>query len=268
MLIFDLGTQRSSLMKLETYIPCEVLRPLVSSFAIQETAEERTYNVLPGTGLVIGFQYRGRLSRIGSADEKLLSVSGVSGLADTRRTFRNTPDTGTVLVFFREAGATPFFREPLHELFRQSVSLDNFMRRSELLVLEEQLVEATTSEQRVAAVEGFLIDRMTDTKRDDLVLAALALIHKTSGSLRVNELIRQLHISQSPLEKRFRQAVGTTPKKFASLVRMMDAIRRYDPAKPLSGLGYTAGFYDQSHFIKEFKAFTGDTPEVFFSGTQ
>ena len=56
MLIFDLGTQRSSLMKLETYIPCEVLRPFVSSFAIQETAEERTYNVLPGTGLVIGFQ--------------------------------------------------------------------------------------------------------------------------------------------------------------------------------------------------------------------
>jgi AraC-like DNA-binding protein len=68
------------------------------------------------------------------------------------------------------------------------------------------------------------------------------------------------------LEKRFRQAVGTSPKKFASIVRFKHVIQRYDSGRSLTELAYEAGFYDQAHFIKEFKIFTGDTPEGFFPG--
>jgi AraC-like DNA-binding protein len=252
-------------MKFNTYIPCDILKPFVQSFAIQEAAIEATYKVLPGTSLVIGFQYKGRLSRIHNGQESALSVSGVSGLADYSRTFKNSPGTGTVLIFFKEAGATPFFKQPLHELFRESVSLDNFLLRSELLCLEEQLAEAKTDTQRIAVVEQFLISRLTNTEPDKLVLAALSLIHKSKGNIRIKELMEQLHTSQSPLEKRFRQAVGASPKKFASIVRLKNVIQRYNTVSSLTELGYEAGFYDQAHFIKEFKTFTGDTPEKFFS---
>jgi AraC-like DNA-binding protein len=252
-------------MKFDTYIPCDILKPFVKLFAVQETTQENTYKVLPDTGLVIGFQYKGRLSRIQNGQETSLSISGVSGLADHSRTFKNSPDIGTVLVFFKDAGATQFFRQPLHELFRESVSLDNFMLRSELLCLEEQLAEAKTYIERIAAVEHFLISRMTNTKLDKLVSAALALIHKSKGSIRIKELMEQLHISQSPLEKRFRQSVGASPKKFASIVRLKNVIQQYDTTNSLTELGYEAGFYDQAHFIKEFKTFTGDTPEKYFA---
>jgi AraC-like DNA-binding protein len=253
-------------MKFETYIPCDLLKPYIQSFVIQEVAEASTYKVLPDTGLVIGFQYRGKLSRIDDQTETTLSISGISGLADHSRLFKNSPDIGTILVFFKETGAVPFFKQPLHELFRESISLDHFMLRSELLCLEEQLAEAHSDMTRIAAVEQFLIGRMTTGEPDKLVLAALALIHRSKGNIRIKELTEQLHISQSPLEKRFRQAVGTSPKKFASIVRLKNAIRQYNSVNSLTELGYEAGFYDQSHFIKEFKTFTGDTPEEFFSG--
>ena len=252
-------------MKFDTYIPCDILKPFVKSFAVQESTIENTYKVLPDTSLVIGFQYRGRLSRIHNGQESSLSVSGVSGLADYSRTFKNSPGIGTVLIFFKEAGARPFFKQPLHELFRESVSLDNFMLRSELLCLEEQLGEAKTDTQRITAVEHFLISRVTNTVPDKLVLAALSLIHKSKGNIRIKELMEQLHISQSPLEKRFRQAVGTSPKKFASIIRLKNVIQQYNTVSSLTELGYETGFYDQAHFIKEFKTFTGDTPEKFFS---
>jgi AraC-like DNA-binding protein len=252
-------------MKSDIYTPCDILKPFVESFVIQETAEQSTYKVLPGTGLVIGFQYKGKLSRLQNGIEAPLSISGVSGLSDHSRTFRNSPDIGTVFIFFKEAGATPFFRQPLHELFRESVPLDNFMLRSELLFLEEQLAEVRTGVQRIAVVESFLIKRMINTEPDKLVLAALALIHKSKGKIRVKELMDQLHISQSPLEKRFRRAVGASPKKFTSMVRLKNVVQQYDPVTSLTALGYEAGFYDQAHFIKEFKTFTGDTPQVFFS---
>ncbi|HEY4108027.1 AraC family transcriptional regulator [Puia sp.] len=248
----------------ETYIPSDLLKPYIRSFAIQSTAVETTYKVLPDTGLVMGFQYKGKLLRVDDDTTIALSVSGVSGLADHCRTFRSIANTGTILVFFKEAGATPFFRQPLHELFRDSVSLENFMLRSELLCLEEQFAEASTNAIRISHLENFLIGRMTPTGPDRLVLAALALIHKHKGDIRIKDLARQLHISQSPLEKRFRQAVGATPKKFASIVRLKNVLQRFDPQSSLTELGYEAGFYDQAHFIKEFKAFTGATPEDFF----
>ncbi|MEX2592794.1 MAG: helix-turn-helix domain-containing protein [Anditalea sp.] len=252
-------------MKFETYIPCEILKPFVKSFAIQETVDETTYKVLPDTGLVIGFQYRGKLSRIENQTENTLSISGVSGLADHSRLFKNSPDIGTVFIFFNDGGATPFFKHPLHELFRESVSLDNFMLRSELLCLEEQLAEATSDISRITAVEKFLIRRMIKAEPDKLVLAAVALIHKSKGNIRIKELLEPLHISQSPLEKRFRQTVGASPKKFASIVRLKHVLQQYNTSTSLTELGYEAGFYDQAHFIKEFTSFTGDTPENFFA---
>jgi AraC-like DNA-binding protein len=227
-------------------------------------AEDVTYKVLPDTGVVIGFQYKGRLFRINDGDAIALSTSGISGLVDHHRSFRNLPDTGTILVFFKEAGAAPFFRQPLHEIFRESVTLENFILRSELLCLEEQLIEAPTNPERIARLEKFLIGRMALGEPDKLVLAALALIHKSKGNIRIKDLAQQLHTSQSPLEKRFRAAVGASPKKFASIVRLKNLLQRYPKTGSLTELGYEAGFYDQAHFIKEFKAFTGDTPENYF----
>ncbi|HYG01117.1 MAG TPA: helix-turn-helix domain-containing protein [Chryseosolibacter sp.] len=252
-------------MKFDTYIPCDILKPFVKSIVVQETTSESTYRILPDTSLVIGFQYKGRLSRLQNDTETPLSISGISGLADHARTFKNSPDIGTILVFFHEACATQFFRQPLHELFRESVSLDNFMLRSELLCLEDKLANAKTDTQRIAVVEHFLINRMTNTEPDKLVLAALTLIHKSKGTIRIKELSEQLFISQSPLEKRFRQAVGASPKKFTSIVRLKNVIQQYHSASSLTELGYETGFYDQAHFIKEFRTFTGDTPERFFS---
>jgi AraC-like DNA-binding protein len=246
------------------YLPCDTLQPFVESFAVQETAEEQSYKVLPGTGLVIGFQYKGRLSYLENEKEIPLSVSGVTGLQDSFRIFKNSSQIGTVLVFFKEAGAAVFFKQPLHELFRESVSLDNFMLRSELLILEEQLCEAQTDQAKIKAVERFLLARIDPALPDPLVLAALTLIKDSKGTIRMKELAEKLNSSQSPLEKRFRKAVGASPKKFASIVRLRSLLQTYKPDQLLTDLGYEAGFYDQAHFIKEFKTFTGQTPEDFF----
>jgi AraC-like DNA-binding protein len=262
----DKAFHRICQMKHESYIPCDILKPFVKTFSIHESTEENTYKVLPDTGVVMGFQYKGRLSRLAQDKETPLSISGVSGLTDQFKIFKNTAHTGTVLVTFMEAGAAPFFKQPIHEIFRESISLDNFLLCSELLLVEERLSEAKTDQARVEVVEQFLISRLRTREPDKLVLAALALIHKSKGTIRIGELLEQLYMSQSSLERRFRQEVGTSPKKFASIVRLKNTLAIYQPGNSFTELGYEAGFYDQAHFIKEFKAFTGDTPESFFGG--
>lgn len=253
-------------MRAAHFIPGDILKPYIRSITVYESDSTQPYTVLPGTGLVIGFQYKGRLLHVENSSEKTLSISGVTGLHDAAKKFRSKGDVGSVIVYFKQAGASSFFKQPLHELFRESISLDNFMLRSELMVIEEQLQSALSDEKRVQAVEDFLINRIGQHVPDPLVTGALSLIHNSKGNIRITELVRQLHTSQSPLEKKFRSAVGISPKKFASIVRLKHTINQYQSGNSLTKLGYEAGFYDQAHFIKEFKTFAGQAPETFFSG--
>lgn len=248
----------------DTFIPCDILKPYIRHFIISDSLPETTYKVLPDTGVVIGFQYKGKLSFLDNGKEVQLSSSGVTGLRDQYRVFKNSPGTGTVLVFFKEAGATSFFRQPVHEIFRESISMENFILRSELVAFEDQLSTSKTNPERIKVVERFLISRMSVQAEDKLVTTALAIIHQNRGNIRIRQLAEQLNISQSPLEKRFRKVVGASPKKFASIIRIKHTITSYHPEKTFTGLGYEAGFYDQAHFIREFRNFTGETPELFF----
>ncbi|HYF68427.1 MAG TPA: helix-turn-helix transcriptional regulator [Ohtaekwangia sp.] len=251
-------------MRFDHFIPCDHLKPYISFFAIQEAEEENTYRVLPDTNMVVGFQFKGRLTLIDETHQTVLSTAGITGLTDYYKTFRNSKNIGTVLVYFKEATVGLFFRHPLHELFRESISLENFLLRSELLVIEDRLYEAKTDRERITVVENFLLAQLKFTQPDKLVAAALALIHKANGNIRIAALAKALNTSQSPLEKRFRQAVGTTPKKFATIVRMKHVLRQVPLTQAIPDVGYAVGFYDQAHFIKEFKSFTGETPVSFF----
>lgn len=250
-------------MRFDKYIPCPALQFYVKHLAVSEQEQGQAYKVLPGTSVVLGFQYRGSLSRINLAEQPL-SISGITGLQDSYTVFKNSPNTGTILVYFTETGASHFFNIPVNEIFSESLSLDTFIPRSALEAIEGQLAEAGTDRKRIAIVEQFLLSQLRPGAIDKLVAEAVNLITASNGTLRINDLTQKLYISQSPLEKRFRRIVGTTPKKFSSLIRLQSVISSGGESRSLTDLGYAAGYFDQAHFIKDFRQFTGETPEAFF----
>lgn len=129
--------------------------------------------------------------------------------------------------------------------------------------VEEKLAIVSTDKQRIKIVEQFLISELKDIQPDKLIVAAVKLIYQSRGTIRIKELNEKLFISQSPFEKRFRKVVGTTPKKFASIVRFNTVLDKLNETKPLIEICCENNFFDQAHFIKDFKRFTGDTPEQF-----
>jgi AraC-like DNA-binding protein len=252
-------------MRFDQFIPGGILKPYIKYFVIAESEHEQTYKVLPDTSLVIGLQYRGRLTNITNTTENALTTLGVTGLQDTYRIFKNSADIGTILIYFTETGAAGFFTQPINELYAQSLSLDHFFNSSLLAEIEEQIAGASTDRQRLAIVELFLIAQLRNITEDLLVTSAITLIRQTKGMIRMKELAARLNTSQSPLEKRFRKLVGATPKKFASIIRLQSLVRDFPANKSITEIGYGAGYYDQAHFIKDFKTFTGETPEKFFT---
>jgi len=250
-------------MKFDKIIPSDRLKPYVKQLVISENSTENIYKVFPSTSLVIGFQYRGKLATVNGSEQINLATAGITGISDSFKIFRNIIDTGTILVYFTEVGITYFTSKPANELFNQSISLENIFDKNKINDTEEKLSFAKTDRQRIHIVEQFLLSQLKDIKSDKLVIEAVKLIYQSKGTIRIKELNEKLFISQSPFEKRFRKLVGTTPKKFASIVRFNCVLSDLSNIKSLTDICYENNFFDQAHFIKDFKQYTGDSPETF-----
>ena len=250
-------------MKFEKHFPTEQLKPYIKYYVVSENALESEYKVFPSSGLVIGFQYKGQLFTLKETSERKLNSAGITGIVDSYKIFKNSADIGTILVFFTEIGFTHFASHPANELFNLSLSLDTVFDQNNIKDVEDKLAYANTDAQRITIVEQFLVSQLKDIQADKLIVEAVKLIYQSHGTIRIKELNEKLFISQSPIEKRFRKVVGTTPKKFASIVRFNAVLNSFNPSKSLTELCYEHHFFDQAHFIKDFKQFTGDTPENF-----
>lgn len=250
-------------MKFNKHFPSERLKPYIKYFVVSENELEHEYKVLPSTGLVLGFQYKGQLSVLNDGTENELASAGITGIIDSYRTFKNSADIGTVLVYFTEIGFTHFVTHPAHELFNLSLSLIDIFDKKIVAVVEEKLACASTDRLRIKIVEEFLESQLKDIPTDKIIVEAVKYIHQSKGTIRITELHKKLCISQSAFEKRFRKEVGTSAKKFASIVRFNAVLGNLNETKTLTEICYENNFFDQAHFIKDFKQFTGDTPENF-----
>jgi len=250
-------------MKFEAHLPTEKLRPYIRQLVVSENASESEYKVFPSTGMVIGFQYRGTLSTVQDNTATRLTSAGITGITDRYRIFRNSAGIGTILVYFTETGFAHFATHPAHELFNLSLSLKDIFRKDDVSRVEDLLSDARNDQQRLHITEQFLLSQLKEREQDQLISEAVRLIYTSKGNIRIKELNERLFISQSPFEKRFRKVVGISAKKFASIVRFNNVLSSMNGLKSLEEICYENGFFDQAHFIHNFKQYTGQTPEQF-----
>ena len=251
--------------------PSARLRRFVRRFEIIETFSERVHTLLPETSAIACFRLDGVALMHGASSSSALPSAIVSGVQDRTRSVTHLPGSHLLLTVFTEAGAAAFLREPLDQLFNRTLPMDDFLRRSRLDEVREQLMEAGENAGRVEVVERFLLGRLgseaSDAMPDPVTEAVAAQIRKRHGVVRMEELARGMDLSLSALERRFRRRVGTSPRKFASIVRMRHVLRLRKAGGSLTEIAHRAGYCDQSHFIKDFKSFTGLAPESFFRQT-
>lgn len=250
-------------MRFDKHFPTQRLKPYIKYYVVSEDELENEYKVFPSSGIVVGFQYKGGLALVKHGSENQLASAGITGISDGYKIFKNSPNIGTILVCFTEIGFTHFASHPAHELFNLSLSLADVFDKDKVTEVEEKLALVSNESQRIKVVERFLLSQLKDLEADKLIVEAIKLIYQSKGTIRIKELNDKLCISQSPFEKRFRKVVGTTAKKFTSIVRFNTVLDNLNGPKSLTEICYENNFFDQAHFIKDFKQFTGDTPENF-----
>ncbi len=251
------------MVSMRVVAPSARLAPLVRAFMLVEVNAELTHLRLPEPGLVLAVRYGGAATVVAEGATMSLPDVMLSGMTTTARLMRTTAGGRVALAMFRPGGASAFFPQPLQELFGRSVMLDDLLPRADVQRLQTRVAAARDDRGRIAAIEDLLLSRASPSALDPVVAAAVSELEETRGALRIGALVDRLAISQDRLEKRFRRAVGATPKQLASLLRLRHALDSWRPGASLAELAQRAGYFDQSHFTREVQAMTGEPPGRF-----
>ena len=167
-------------------------------------------------------------------------------------------------IRFKPAGLTAFTRMPLNSITDSSIEVS--LAETMLGDIYKSLPEKKSVEEIIDYLNNFFLGKLSAIYSfDHHVMHAVSLISSTNGIISLTELSDKVCLSQRHLERKFKLAVGTTPKTFAQLTRFKQALHnlRYHPGKDLLTIAVECGYYDHAHLIKDFKNFTGDTPACF-----
>lgn len=230
--------------------------------------EPQRERIFPDGCIELIFNHGDRFKKYDNeTDFHLQSLSFIHG--QLKHFFELEP-TGRVGIFstrFHPAGLQPFIDFDVDTFTGKTLTVTEVWG-DEGTSLATAIQKCATHEERVVVLEGFLLKKRDVLKVDNApveycVDAMLASV----GDVSIEKLAEELNISKRQLERRFTAAVGITPKLLARIIRFQNILQLIENKefKSFTTVAYDGGFYDQAHFIKDFKDFTGLNPKQYFS---
>ena len=130
--------------------------------------------------------------------------------------------------------------------------------------------ECRQTDDRVGYADQFLTRLLARRKHTNAyVTTGTGMIREGVGEP-LEDISRRLHISQRQFERKFKEQIGITPKRYQRLMRIRKVMHTLEQYKSLdlTSVAYYCGYYDQAHFIKDFKQITGKSPSVYRQNEQ
>jgi AraC-like DNA-binding protein len=241
--------------------PSELLSPYVKHYWLMtiNSAVQASERVIP-TGMMCLMFHRGE--RIfSSSEEQWQPRTFLSGQDISYTDLSYYGDIDMISVEFRPGGAKAFFKMPMIELYGQTVSIDA-LSDPQLVELEKRLSDAVNPDSCVSFIEQFLYKRLyqLDTCNLKRINAVMQSIYR--GERNIDLLAQTACLGYKQFKRIFADYVGANPKDYLRVVRFQKALYTLQTQSDvtLTQLAYDCGYYDQAHFIKDFKQFSGYTP--------
>lgn len=229
--------------------------------------EDVLERVIPTENIQLMFHYKNPFVVFHSNDSVIKQPrSIISGLSDNYSDVSTAGESGVLFVSFHPVGACHFFNFPLSEIENLSVDLTDIFN-SEIRQIEELLYLKETIKDKVTVIENFLIRRYSPIPSHDglLILKGVEIVKNSKGQTNAKYLSDCLNTSTKTLERKFAKYLGKTTKQLIKLIRFQEVLHNFSYINELSLTehAYKNGYFDQSHFIHDFKSYTGYTPKEF-----
>ncbi len=250
-------------MSLLTIPPCKELKGFVHHFWVASWEEQdqytpATYYATASSLTEIVFAFRG------SQKHAELAFSSVQGQTSLPGQY---PAGGFFSMFgisLYPHAIPAFFNLPASELNDQFLDPDILWGKQGDSITEKIALAASTHE-RIRIISDYFLSGLSRQRFDDsCALRAADHIRLSKGNVSIARLADDFCLSQKQFERRFRIYTGFTPKLYARIVRFENILNNYKAFTHLTEAAHAFGYYDQAHFIHDFKSFSGYSPARFF----
>lgn len=189
----------------------------------------------------------------------------VSGIRKEFITIDAGDNSSMMVIRFKPGTASVFFNFPLFELSNAVVEMDAIWDR-DFFHLREHLLEQPDPQARIMALEKWLLQRMKpEAAPHPVVEYALSLIHRRPHLLTIADIQQKTGFSNKHFIHLFEKHVGATPKTYLRIMKFQRVLTAIEQARHIqwTDVAYSCGYYDQAHFIKEFRQFSGFNPGAY-----
>lgn len=198
---------------------------------------------------------------------RVLPGSILSGIRTRCQIIDTAEQTHVAGVVFRPGGTQAFMRLPASELSNLDVPVEELWGNEASSSLREQLLSAVSPTAALAALEKWLLAAWLQRVCHPAVSFALDAFRSSPSVGKISEVTGVISLSPRRFIERFETEVGLTPKRYCRLLRFQMAVARAHSAAHLdwAQLALDCGYFDQAHFIHEFRGFSGTTPSGYAS---
>lgn len=260
-----------AVMIYQVYIPVFPLNQFIEAFIYFERVEHAhtVDRFLPNgdTEILIDFHDAPQFIYDNNSLKEIQACHHVwaSGLRTEPITIPSGNGAAMMVIAFKKGMAAPFFPFPMEEISDAVVDAD-LVWGGDFGDLRERLLNETNVSTRFVMVENFLLKHFASKLQlNPCVAFAINEMSARPDSLSIARMNKQIGYSQKHFTEMFRKNVGVTPKSYLKIMRFQKAVKTIDATASIEWdmIAQDCGFYDQAHFINDFKHFSGFTPEQY-----
>ncbi|MDO5978678.1 AraC family transcriptional regulator [Flavivirga spongiicola] len=257
-------------MNYQTFQPHPDLESLINCYWTLEVPadnDSKKQRIVPDGCIEMAFILGDDIKRYTSEDEFILQPRAMV-LGQTIEPFYIEP-TGYVNTFairFYPYGFANFVAEPIKNLANKETPLELLFEEKIAKELEQKIILAKDVKQRIEIIEKFLLERLNDKSTvENIVKTTVNVLLSTNGNAPIKTILKDDLTKRRQLERKFAKQIGVSPKQLGKLIRLQTALKMLlnKEAESLTNIAYESEYYDQAHFIKDFKEFTGTNPKEF-----
>lgn len=255
-------------MTIQTFLPSEALKPYIKHYWILYSPTRLVDEVLfPSGYMELAINISEKQVNIQIGDESV-SMPMIEILGHLNKPTRETVEAGTTILitrFYPHASAL-FLHHSASSFTNHSADLGDVLNQN-LSGFYNQLMEQPTTDKKIKVLEVFLLQQLARSQRKQTAAQqaerVCSLIDGRSDSFNIRHIAKLTQRSERYLQKLFIDHVGLSPHALFAVQRFARSVQLIrTTTASLTDIGYECGYYDQTHFIKQFKTFTGVAPST------
>lgn len=257
-------------MNYQTYKPHNDLESIIKFYWTLEIPfdpKNQKQKIVPDGCIEMTFNFGDKIKRYTSENDFVLHPNAMV-MGQRTKSYYILPagNVDTFAICFYPIGFANFVKTSLEKLVDKETPIAELFESTEAYDLEQQMIHAIDTQERINIIEIFFLDKLNEKNTIiNIVKSTVDTLFKTNGTTPINVLLKDDSSKRRQLERYFKKQIGISPKQLSKAIRLQATLNLLlnKKSETLTDIAYESNYFDQNHFIKDFKELVGIRPKEF-----